>query len=435
MQLGRKVFAEASPAVSSLRQIQEGVFAMLQSSPASSLVRPATRLYYLDWLRVIAVFGVFLFHAVHPFDFIPWHIKNGDQSAVVTFFIVFMFPWGMPFFFLLSGAGSWFALRRRTAREFARERFNRLLLPFVVGALLLMPVMLYFEWRHNLQTGLMSGPFIDFLLDRNRGFSPTWFGALGYHLWFLGFLFSFSILCLPAFLWLRGDAGRWLIDRLAAICEHRGAILLFCIPLIMVRLLLHPFFPQEHDWADFFFLMAYFLLGFVLYANERFLQAVRRDWPFALGIGIAAAAGGLAIAISTGNLDVETPPRTLLDVLFWILIGIDGWCWSLFFLFIGMRYLDFTDKVLEYGQDAILPFFVFHQPVIIILAYYAVQWPAGLLLKLLFVVIGSFLVTLGIYEFLIRRSPRLSQAFGMKATYRVRNAQAYPVTGTGKRES
>jgi hypothetical protein len=92
----------------------------------------------------------------------------------------------------------------------------------------------------------------------------------------------------------------------------------------------------------------------------------------------------------------------------------DSWCWTLFFVFIGMRCLNDTNKYLEYGQEAILPFFVFHQPVIIILAYYAVQWQASLVIKLLFVVLGSFCVTLGIYEFLIHRIALLRRVFGMK---------------------
>ncbi len=53
--------------------------------------RPA-RLHHLDWLRILAILGVFLFHAVHPFDALPWHIKNAETSLVVTAFIVFMFP-------------------------------------------------------------------------------------------------------------------------------------------------------------------------------------------------------------------------------------------------------------------------------------------------------------------------------------------------------
>jgi hypothetical protein len=114
-----------------------------------------------------------------------------------------------------------------------------------------MPVMLYFEWRHKLQTGVLTSPFVAFLLDRNVGFTPIWFGALGYHLWFLGFLFSFSLLCLPIFLWLKGDAGGHLTSRLAMLCERRAALLLAVIPLAIVRLALHPFFPQEHNWAEF----------------------------------------------------------------------------------------------------------------------------------------------------------------------------------------
>lgn len=383
---------------------------------------PGTRLYYLDWLRVIAVFGVFLFHAVHPFDMTPWHIKNADLSTAITVFIVFLFPWGMPFFFLIAGAGSWFALRRRTAGAFARERFNRLLLPYFVGASLLMPVMLYFEWLHKTQTGLLSGSYVDFVLNRNPGFSPVWFGALGYHLWFLGFLFSFSILGLPVFLWLKGDAGRRLTDRLAHFCRHRGAIILFVVPLLIARLILHPIFPREHDWADFAVLMIYFLFGFLLYSDRRFLAAVGRNWRLLLGVGFITFTLGLAIAIYTSNLDVYSKPVTFLDYLFWALITINGWCMSLGVLYTGMRHLDFSNKVLEYGKDAIMPFFVFHQPVIIILAYFAVQWPVHLVVKLLIVVVGSFLVTLGIYEFLIRRIGWLSRLFGMKPIHVVKSA-------------
>jgi hypothetical protein len=157
-------------------------------------------------------------------------------------------------------------------------------------------------------------------------------------------------------------------------------------------------------------------LGNILFSWEAFLEAIHRDWRLNLGVGILAAASALAIAASTGTFDLEAPPRTLLDILFWILISIDSWCWTLFFLFIGIRYLDYTDKYLEYGQSAILPFFVYHQPVIITLAYYAVQWQVGLVLKLLFVVIGSLCVTLSIYEFLVRRIALLSLLFGMKMT-------------------
>jgi len=373
-----------------------------------------TRLHWLDWLRVIAILGVFLFHAVHPFDVTDWHIKNAEQSDLVTVFIVFLFPWGMPFFFLLAGAGSRLALRRRSAGAFARERVQRLLLPYIGGAIVLMPVMLYFEWLHKTQTGLLSGSYLAFVLDRNVGFTPVWFGALGYHLWFLGFLFSFSMLGLPVMLWLRGPAGGRFTARLGALAARRCGLLLAIVPLAVLRLALHRFFPEEHGWADFAVQFAYFLLGYGLFGDEAFLAALRRDWRLHLGLGLAAFALGFGIILATGELEVYAPPRTLPDVLFWLMIAVNGWCMTLFVLFIGQRYLNTANRALAYGQAAVLPFFVLHQPVIIILAYFAVQWPAALWVKLVFVVLGSFAATLGLYEFVIRRVGVLGRVLGMK---------------------
>jgi hypothetical protein len=86
-------------------------------------------------------------------------------------------------------------------------------------------------------------------------------------------------------------------------------------------------------------------------------------------VGITAAAATMGLALSSGSLDLQAPPQSLRDIIFWFLISIDSWSWTLFFPFIGMRFLDFTNHRLEYGQEAILPFFMFPQPVIIILAY------------------------------------------------------------------
>ncbi|MFN2168782.1 MAG: acyltransferase family protein, partial [Anaerolineae bacterium] len=82
----------------------------------------AVRLHYLDWLRVLATLGVFLFHAINVFGPFDFEINNAQRSDLILLIQVFFFPWGMPLFFLVSGMGSWFALRRRTAGQFTRER-------------------------------------------------------------------------------------------------------------------------------------------------------------------------------------------------------------------------------------------------------------------------------------------------------------------------
>jgi glucan biosynthesis protein C len=381
-----------------------------------SASRPAVRLHYLDALRVLAVFGVFLFHASKPFtQGGDWEIMNAQTSLVATaVFAALLAPWGMPFFFLLAGAGTWFALQRRSARQFAGERFRRLLIPFVIGSLLLTPVQNYLEWRFATQADAFAGSYLDFFLDRWGGWNPLIFGWIGYHLWFLGFLFTIALIALPLLLWLKGTSGQDIVSRLAKLCERRGGILLFALPLLLIQLSLRPLFPKAYNWQDFFYYLLFFLLGYLFYADERFVRAIRRDWWLALTVGIVTLLGLLTtLALGDAETLMDTPSAPGF-YLFWLFAVIDAWCWSLFMLAVGMRYLDYSNKWLQYGQEAIVPFYVFHQPVILTIAFYAVGWETGILPKMLAVMLGSFVVTSAIYILLVRHVAPLRTLFGMK---------------------
>jgi hypothetical protein len=252
-------------------------------------------------------------------------------------------------------------------------------------------------------------------------------------MWFLGFLFFFSLLAIPLFVWLKGETGRRVISRLARLCEHRGAILLFILPLAIVRLGLQPFFPELQDWADFFYFGAFFVLGYLLFADERFSRAIRRDWRILLGVGIAAFLAGTAIGMSFG-FELEKPPRMFWEFLEWGLIVACSWCWTAFMLYIGMRYLDHDSQALRYGQATLLPFFVVHQPAILAIAYFVVQWEAPIAIKLLVVVLGAFVVSIGLTELVIKRVHILRVLFGMKeplSTPVVQPQEAAPASHPG----
>lgn len=383
----------------------------------------SARLHYLDWLRVLAIFMVFLFHAVHPFDFGDWQVKNVEQSEILTIIILFLGIWGMPFFFLVAGASSWFALLRRTPRQYMAERFYRLLIPFVVGFILFSPIEYYCENVNKMQRGVLTSFqsfFSVFATFDPRflhfpGFSPRWFG-MGYHLWFLGFLFAFALITLPLFRWLKESRGQKVIAWMARACERRGGILLTIIPAALIYCIVRPFFLMEHDWADFTFQMFFYAMGFVLFADDRFTRAVRRDWPLLLAAGTAVlaalVAGYLADLPVLEWSDTPTVPAFYVIQTLRSAIAV---CFSLTMMFAGMRCLDFTNGWLRYGQEAALPFFVLHQPVIIVIAFFVVQWNAGIALKLPVVVLSSFVVTLVLYELIVRRIRPLRLAFGMKA--------------------
>ena len=377
------------------------------------------RLHYLDWLRVIAIVGVWAYHSARPFMLQEWLINDTQTSLLITaVFLIFLGSMGMPLFFMMAGVGSLFALRRRTGRQFASERAKRLFIPFVVGCILLSPVQFYLEWLHK---GWYEGSFLQFIpvLVQDRlnllttTFSPRIFESLGSHLWFLGYLFTFSLIVLPLFLWLKTEPGQRAIAWLGKLGERRGGLLMFILPVAVVRMSLQPFFPGYTDWADYAYMLVFFVCGYLLFADERLVGAIRRDWRLMLGVGILSTLtmlGGLAAGGQAWVNDPSSPGF----YLGWGLVGVNGWCLSLFALWLGMRLLDFRNRWLERGQELIVPFYVFHQPPIVFFAFFTVQWSVGIPVKLAVVVAGSLAVTLGLCELVIRRVKPARALFGMK---------------------
>ena len=380
------------------------------------------RLYYLDWLRVILLFGVFVYHVLKIFyPFLPWHINNVERSDAVMGILLTINPWGIPLFFLVAGAGSWFALRRRSNRQFIGERVNRLLIPFIVGSILLTPFQKYLEALHK---DTYEGSFLSFIPEMLADFiSRNWFTPLifprwGLHLWFLGFLFAFSLLAIPFYSWFKKDAGGSFISWLARFVKKRGGIFLFVIPLALSRILVQPFVPNdEHGWLDFVYFFLFFVLGYIIYSDERFQDAIRRDRWLLLASGIAGMAVYFALTAVYGEdtvldwgLTYSFPGSIVGNIVFTFI----SWGWTLYVLYLAMSRLNFSNRLLAYGNETIMPFYLLHQPVIIVVSYFVVQWDAGIFVKLMVILLTSLLIVLALIELLIRPFKPVRRLFGMK---------------------
>jgi peptidoglycan/LPS O-acetylase OafA/YrhL len=378
------------------------------------------RLHYLDWLRVILILGVFVYHAASPFrDGLDWHIINPDRSVTVSIIMILVWPWALPLFFLVAGAGSRFALRRRSNRQFISERVARLLIPFVVGSILLSPLQAYLEALHK---GRYQGAFLSYvpemLAERTSGnlFTPLTFTSWGFHLWFLAFLFTYSLLALPLFRWFERDVGQSSIAWLGRLAEKRGGVLVFIVPLALCRVLVQPYYPEEHGWLDFVFSFLFFIFGYILYADDRFQSAIRRDRWLLFAGGVLSLVVGFGLYAAFGETylkwaDTFVVPGSIIIIL---LFALSGWCWSLCVLYLAMSYLNSPNKWLVYGGETIMPIYLIHQPVIVVIAFFLVQWDAGIPVKLLLLVASSFLITLGLIELLIRPFKPLRMLIGMK---------------------
>src|SRR5512145_1784281 len=107
--------------------------------------RTPTRRDDLDWLRVLAILVLHVFHTGMAFNSWGWHIKNAERTAILDLPMAFFHQWRMPLLFFVSGIGTILALRSRSLRGFVAERTRRLLVPLVFGMLVIVPPQIYCE--------------------------------------------------------------------------------------------------------------------------------------------------------------------------------------------------------------------------------------------------------------------------------------------------
>ncbi|HXH48552.1 MAG TPA: acyltransferase family protein [Terriglobia bacterium] len=377
------------------------------------------RRYELDWLRALAVLVVFLYHSARFFNGQYWDIRNTGRNAWVDLGAGFVGLWLIPLFFLVSGAATRFTLERHLPGEYVRRRFRRLILPFIFGTLLLSPLqaLLLSPSPRSLENGWLEF-YADFFAARLHiaQWSLAWlFEGFGYHLWFLGFLFVFSVLSLPVFAALRNTgAGRNIIDWLAGRSDSFWKLLLWSVPLVIVQCALRAGFPEYLGPADFFFWLLFFLYGYLLYADPRILHAMVEQRR---GILIVAVACFLALAIARylGLVGVwqQHPSYSPGFLLFLVLWSLGAWTWLLYILSQGIRLLSFGNATIRYATAAVLPFYVFHQPAVMVVGLLVAGWNLNVTAGWVCVSALSMALTLGIYEGVIRRMRPTKVAFGM----------------------
>lgn len=377
------------------------------------------RRHDIDWLRVLAVLLLIYFHSARIFD--PWgfYVKNEPSSEAMGAFIGFVHQWHMPLLFLVSGAATWFSLGSRTGGEYAGERLRRLIIPLIFGSLVIVPPQVYCMRLENLAHGRLSaykfsGSYLKFYPHFFDGIAPR--GNFEWaHLWFLGYLFVFSLLVLPLFLFLRKGSGRPLTSRLAALCERRGGIFLLAIPLALIQATLRARWPGWQnlydDWANFSFYLTFFIYGYILCSDAGFMRAIDRHGKAALLMGMASVLVLFALE-RTGN----APARgySLGWTLYMILNGFNSWFWIVAILGFGRRYLNFTNSALRYANEAVLPFYILHQTVIVVIGYYVVRWNMGVTGKFLVITTASLAATVLIYDAFVKRVGFMRFLFGMR---------------------
>lgn len=366
------------------------------------------RLYYIDWLRVLAFGLLFIFHAVRFFDSYPWHVKNIESSVWADHFVLFTHTWRMPLIFLISGTGTYFALRSRK-RRFLRDRIQRLVIPFVFGIIVLIPPQKYLEAIHH---SVFEGTFWSFMkiypsgvFDANIGINLIWTGHLGYHIWYLAYLFVQTLVFLPLFKYLAGIQNK--ISSIKPNLIHLSALIL---PFVLIEFLLRPLFPSYLDWADFGLYSLYFFYGFLFHIHKDFIRIIERYGYLFLSVGIIC---WITYVCNREMLDQISYPQYSVQYLFSLLLkNVNSFAWVISILAMGKKFLNLSHSLLPGLNRGILPFYILHQTVLIMIGYYVIQWDLTITEKFILILTVSFIATVGMYQ-IIRRMKYLRPLFGM----------------------
>jgi glucans biosynthesis protein C len=365
----------------------------------------------LDWLRVCAILSVFVFHSSRFFDTGDWHVKNPTTFFNVQVWVTFLGDWLMPFIFVISGASLFYALGSRGALKFVDDKVRRLFVPLLVGVFTAGMLMVYMERVTHFQ---FSGSFFDFIphyFDGWYGFGGN-FAWMGLHLWYLLVLFVYSLLFYPLFRWLSAGAGKRLLNALCNFLALPGAVYLLALPIAWLMVILNPL--SEHGQRNFGgwplpIYVFFFLYGFILVSHTRLQQRVQQfRW---VSLSAAVLCLGVLFVIWASQGDPAFGSARYLQVFG--LYGVGSWCWILTFFGFGFRHLQ-TRPVPAYANEAVLPFYILHQTVLLCVGFFVVQWQIPELLKWAIIAVPSFTIILLIYEFLIRRFNLMRFLFGMK---------------------
>jgi glucan biosynthesis protein C len=176
-----------------------------------------------------------------------------------------------------------------------------------------------------------------------------------------------------------------------------ACVMVILIHFISAQLGLHALYPVYCGPADALCWLLFYLAGYVLFSHLSLRQALYRQKKFALGLALAGL-GSMFVLGQTHHLHrLQLAPDYAWDCLaFQALFVLTAWASLLAALAAGETYLNRKGSLLLYASSATFWWYLFHFPIVVIVAYYML--PLGLPAPVTFVLLGAgaFIVTSGL---------------------------------------
>jgi len=368
------------------------------------------RLFFLDWLRILA-FGLLVpYHVGMYYVSWDWHVKSPAASTLIEPLMQLSSPWRMSLVFFIAGAACHFLLRR--GGGFVGRRSKQLLWPLLFGMAVIVPPQAYYEVVTKVA---YAGSYLDFMhlyIHAYPGFCrgddclilPTW-----NHLWFLPYLWVYSMTA-----WLLVRRAPSLLDRLAAglsRCKPWQLLILPALPLATARMLLVQF-PTTHnlvwDWHNHAQSLSIFLVG-LLFARSGLVWERLRSlrWPSLL---LALTTWLLVQTYFRAFADID-PPAALRCAQRLLYGGMQWWAIAAACGF-ARQHLNTDSAARRWLTPAVFCVYVLHQTVTVLLTRALLPLQLPPLAEGLSLLVLTFALSLAGYA-LARHVPGLRSALGI----------------------
>lgn len=343
------------------------------------------RRFDIDWLRVIAIGLLLIYHITIGFQ--PWgvfigFIQNSESLEWIWFPMSVLNVWRIPLLFFVSGMGVFFAIQRRDWKQLLLERSKRILLPFAFGMITIVPLHI-FMWQEYYQQ------------DLEYSVNPA-------HLWFLGNIFVYVLLFSPVFFYLKKNMDGKVQQGLSRLLSNPVGLIIIMIPFIAEAELVKPEAFELYAMTShgFWLGMVAFVAGFLcVYSGIAFWKTVTK-WRWLL-MGLAA----LLYAIRLIEFELKSPDY---------LMAIESNLWIFTVFGFGHKYLNRPSKTLEYLSTAAYPVYILHMVFLYLASLLFFEMDIEVHLKLFLVIVFTFMSTFAFYELFIRRFKIMKPFFGLK---------------------
>ncbi len=353
------------------------------------------RLYYIDWLRALVILTLIPFHAALTylrFGYVYIKAPVADLSALP--FLIVTTPLGdffMTLLFFVSGVASFYSFQKRGGGRYIGERLQKLMKPFLLGFLTICPVTAYLQ---ALYEGYQGG-FISFIPQ--FFFYKLFYYPAYAHLWFLLYLFVFSMMCVPLFRRWQRDESR--LPSIGAFLSKGHRLLLPIGAIILLETFLRPFFDGKQmivgDWANDAVYLSVFIFGYVYAADERIREGVKRYFKPSVFFGIIGLVGLFYANIMWQVLGLSD---AYLSVVRAVSKGIYECAVIIFLLCMGQTHFNRGGNVIGYLTRASFPVYLLHFLPVTFFTLLLVHSPMPNFLKFLLTCALSYITVFLLYE-------------------------------------